>query len=316
MCDRALAPALEQLGQVGRHLAADEHEQPVAGLQARRAARQQRLVAAHDQRDERVARQPEIAQPRAGGGVARADHVLDDVRARARAPRRPRARTAGRSRLVGRDAQPARDRLDRRALQQGREQDREEHDVEELPRVGARRSITGKIASTTGTAPRRPGPAEQRLLAHGRSRCPSVDTARRQRPRDEDDHEREQRALPRDLVELVREHEQAEREEHRRAARPRRGPRGTRSRCAAPGGRPSRARAPRGRPRGSPSRPASPPRRTRARRRRARRPGRGPGVESRTRWNASRASMPDRRRRPRGRSRAAARTAAACRRSP
>ena len=186
--DRPRAPALEQLGQVGRHLAPDQHQQPVAGLQARRAARQQRLVAAHDQRDERVARQPEIAQ-RATPSAASPGRITCSTtsRARARAPRRPRAprlRRAGSSvvtpsrRATGSivvpcstvDSRTAKNTMLKNSRRVGHALD----DREDRQHDGHRAA--------------QPGPAEHRLLAPRRSRCrawtpPWPAAARRRRPR-------------------------------------------------------------------------------------------------------------------------------------
>ena len=79
--------------------------------------------------------------------------------------------------------------------------------------------MTGNVASTTGTAPRRPAqPSTRRSVKL--SGANAVATDHRQRPRDEDEHDRDQRALPREVVELVREDEQAEREEHRQLRDP------------------------------------------------------------------------------------------------
>ena len=214
----------------------------------------------------------------------------------------PSSRTAPTSRIEAgargsSDVTPSRRAtgVDRRALQQRREQHREEDDVEE--RLGLRRrpSITGKIASTTGTAPRRPGPAEQRLLAHAEAAaraCASDASragARRRRPR-------ARAACPRHATssEVGGEHEQAEREEHRQLRDPgqalvERG-HGALGRDVRPSPAPARP----GRRRGSPSRRACRRRRTRAPRWRATRPGRGPGLESRTRQERPRRQPADR----------------------
>ena len=146
------APALEQLRQLARDLAADEHEQPVARLQPGRAAREQRLVAAHDQRHERVARQSEVAQARARRRVAGTDHVLDHVGAQL-AHGADLEDRGGAGRLVRRDPEPARDGVDRRALEHGREQDGEEDDVEE--RLGLRDVLDHGEESRARPGPRR-----------------------------------------------------------------------------------------------------------------------------------------------------------------
>ena len=135
-------------------LAADEHEQPVAGLQPRRAARQQRLVAADDQRDERVARQPEVAQARARRRVARADHVLDHVGAELAhgADLEDRGGAGGSSdvtpsqRATGSIVVPC----------SSVESSTAKKTMLKNVSTAGTSSITGKIASTTGTAPRSP----------------------------------------------------------------------------------------------------------------------------------------------------------------
>ena len=84
----------------------------------------------------------------------------------------------------------------------------------------ARRSITGKVASTTGTAPRRPAqPSTTRSRRVKRSRA--VATNADSGPRDEHEDQRERGALEPDVAELAREDQQAEREEHRDLRDPR-----------------------------------------------------------------------------------------------
>ena len=75
------APALARLLERAHRRLAREHVEAIAGLQARRAARRQRLVVAHEHVDERVARQPEVAHAHADRGVALDERHLDDVRA-------------------------------------------------------------------------------------------------------------------------------------------------------------------------------------------------------------------------------------------
>ena len=172
-------------------------------------------------------------------------------------------------------------------------------------------SITGKVASTTGTAPRSPA-----QLSTTRSpvvkRSSAVATNVGQGPRDEDEDQRERGPLEPHVAELAREDEQAEREEHRDLGDPREALVEDRHRLLRRGCGPSRARAPRGTRRGSRSRGAWPRRRRRAPRSRASRPGTGPGsragcCEARRR----RASRP--RGRWRRRSPSRARTGAPCR---
>ena len=88
-------------------------------------------------------------------GVARAHPELHDLRAEAAhgAALDERRRHRG---LVARDAQPARERLEGRPCSSVETTHGEEDDVEEPRARRRRRSSTGKVARTTGTAPRRP----------------------------------------------------------------------------------------------------------------------------------------------------------------
>ena len=268
--------------QLARDLAAHEHEQPVALLEPGRAARQQRLVAAHDQRDERVARQPEVAQPRARRGVARAGSTCSTTsppssrtRADLEDPRRLR-------RLVGRHAEPPRHRLDRRALEQRREQHREEHDVEELLAVRRRRRSRG--TSRARPAPRRAGPPS-RAAPSLRSVEAAADRRERRASGRATNTTTSASSVPSTATSpsCGREDEQAEREEHRRAARPRPALVERRDRPPRRDVRRSEREARQVDGEEARSRRASRRRRTPAPTVRATRPGRGPGVESRTR---------------------------------
>ncbi len=208
--------------------------------------------------------------------------------------------------------QPAGDGLDRRALQQGREHDGEEDDVEELL-VGVHALDHREHREHDRHRAAQPRPAEQRLLAQLEAAAERGHD-RRERAGEEDDHEREQRALPRDLVEVGGEDEQAEREEHAELRDP--GEAFVERGHGAPGREARRAEREPAQVDGEEARAVQ--RRGEAeraaRRPRATRRGRGPG------WRAARARRPRaratrrRRRRP-GRSRAAGRTGGACPRS-
>ena len=80
--DRPLAPALDDAMHVARELGAQQHVQAVAGAQDGRAARRDGLVAADDDVDHRLARQPEVAH-------ACADHRVVAGRPGTRGSRRP-----------------------------------------------------------------------------------------------------------------------------------------------------------------------------------------------------------------------------------
>ena len=180
-----------------RALRAHEHVQLVAGEQARRAARRDRLVAAHDHVDDRLARQAEVAH-------AARRRSRRSRRPGTRAPRRRAARIVpasasgrGSAGSLRRDPEPLGERLERRALEQRRDQHGEEHDVEELVGCPATPAITGNVASTTGTAPRRPGPPEDRAARRrvvGRAPSPATTASGRAT---NTTHEREHRALER-----------------------------------------------------------------------------------------------------------------------
>ena len=111
--------------------------------------------AAHDHAQERVARQAQVAHATPHDRVIGRDRVLEDLGPEAAdgagLGERPRQR-----RLVRRHADGARQAA--RAWRPGgaSRHDGEEDDVEEAHAVSRTSAITGKIASTIGTAPRRP----------------------------------------------------------------------------------------------------------------------------------------------------------------
>ena len=125
------APALARLLERAHRRLADEHVEAIARLEARRAARRQRLLVAHEHVDERVARQPEVAHAHADRRVALDERHLDDVGAELADLPDLDERGAQR-RLARQRAELARDPGERRALQQRRDEHREERDVEEL----------------------------------------------------------------------------------------------------------------------------------------------------------------------------------------
>ena len=171
-----VVPAPGQLLDLLAQLAADEDVQLVALAQLGRAARRDRGAVADDHVDQRLARQPEFADQVAGGGRARAQAVGDDVAAHAADPARleqpPRQR-----RLVGGQAEPARQRLEARALDQGRGDDDEEDDREQLL-AGADAGDDREGREPDRRRAAQAGPAEHRPLAQVERR---EDRSRRRR---------------------------------------------------------------------------------------------------------------------------------------
>ena len=173
-------------------------------------------------------------------------------------------------------------------------------------------SMTGKVASTTGTAPRRPAQPEDDAIRRGEAVEGRADDGGG-RPREEHEHQRQRGALGGRVAQLAREHEQAEGEEHddlRHPAEPL-----VEHRDRALGGDAARSRAsgPRCRRRGSPSRAARRRSRRRSRRWRASPPGRA--RPCRAACAAAPRRRASRRRAPRPcRYRAPPRTGAPCRR--
>ena len=206
-------PALEQVGHVAGHLLAHHHVQPVVGLDARRAARQERLLSAHDHAQQRVSGQPERAHQLPDDRVVGAHRVLHDLGPeaadRARLDERLRQR-----RLAGGHAEPAGEPLDRRALEQRRDHDREEDDVEEVAALALRHTLDhGKRGEHDRDRTAEAGPTEHQPLARGEAIERSRERGR-QRPREEDKQQPEGGPLDPYVVQLAREDEQAKREEH------------------------------------------------------------------------------------------------------
>ena len=160
--DRAGAPAPHQLAELDRDLLADEHVQLVAVLDDRRPARRDRALAADDHVQQRLARQPELAHRVADDRVVGAHRELHRLGAEPVQQHRLDQRRRDRG-LVGGDAQPARDRLDRQPLQHGREQHDEERDLEDqVRRAGCPRS---RGRSRTRSGSRRAGPPSRASAA-------------------------------------------------------------------------------------------------------------------------------------------------------
>ena len=142
-------------------------------------------LVAHDHVDDRLARQPEVAHARADDGVV--VRRSGTRRPRRRAARIVPASASGRGSAGSVVVAPSRaaTRLERRALQQRRDQHREEHDVEELARCPARRRSPGTSRARPGTAPRRPAQPRARRARPTSSRSRASATVDRERPRDE-----------------------------------------------------------------------------------------------------------------------------------
>jgi hypothetical protein len=190
----------------------------VAGLEARRAARRDRLVAAHDDVDHRLARQAEVAHARPRHRVVGRDLVLEHLGAEAADRARLRQRP-GQGRLARRRAQEARERLERRPLDEGREEHGEEDDVEELRGLGD----TGddrERGQDDRHRPAQPGAREDGALGPREAR-PRRGQRHGDRPGDEDEDEGQDRPAHGDVVEAAGEDEQPEGDEHRDLGDPR-----------------------------------------------------------------------------------------------
>ena len=156
---------------------------------------------------------PQLAHAVADHGVVGRHRVLEHLRAQPpdRAGLGQRARQRG---LVGGHAEALGQRLEGRALEQRGDHHREEDDVEEVAGHGhvvdhreGREHHRHRAAQA--------GPAEHRALLAARSESNAVPRKVASRARHEHQHEREHGALEPDVVELAREHEQPERQEHR-----------------------------------------------------------------------------------------------------
>ena len=159
-----VAPAPQQLAELDRGLLADDHVQLVAGLHDRRPARRDRPLPAHHHVEQRLARQPELAHGVADDRVALAHGELDHLRAEPVEQHGLHQRRRDRG-LVGLHAEQPRHRLDRRALQHGREQHDEERDVEDRqPALDALRDREGGEHDRDRAAQARP--AEHEPLPH------------------------------------------------------------------------------------------------------------------------------------------------------
>ena len=110
--------------------AADQDVQPVARGHLGRAARQQRLVVAHDHADQRLARQLELVHAQPGDGVGVLYRVLQHLGAKA-PDRAHLVQGTGNGGLVADHAQSLGQGIERRPLHQGGGQHHEEDDVEE-----------------------------------------------------------------------------------------------------------------------------------------------------------------------------------------
>ena len=215
--DRPAPPARDQLAQLGRRLLADEHVQPVSARHARRPARQDGLALAHDHVDECLAGQLELAGPQPDDGVVVVDRVFDHLGAEP-ADRAGLGDRAGEGRNLGRQPEPARERLEGRSLQERREQHGEEDDVQELePLPDPRIHREQREHDRHGAA--QPSPAEHGPLRE-REALEGGGGEGGQRAGNERDHEREHRALQRHVQHVAREDQEPEGEEHRELRHP------------------------------------------------------------------------------------------------
>ena len=236
-----------------------QHVQAVAGLDARRAARRDRLPAAHDHVQQRVARQAELAH-RAARRPRRSAPTGYSTTSAPRPPDRPRLGQRPRQRRLARWSRPRRWASGSNVVP-----------CRSVETSTAKKTML-KNSSAAGHAvdhrergqhhrhrPAQAGPAEHDPLAPPRSRERASRATVAERARDEHEHEREHRALDRHVAELRREHEQPEHEEHRELGDPGEPLVEGGDRALGRDRRASRARAPPGRPRGSPSRAARRP---------------------------------------------------------
>ncbi len=206
----AVLPAVEGLRERRGRLLAHDDVHAVTRLDARVALRRDRGLAAHDDHHGRLRRQRQIAQAPPDGAVVGPDPVLRHLGAepgrRAAVAEGPRER-----RFCPREPEPARQGLERRPLQDRREDDDEEGDVEH-PAAAGHPGEHGEGGQDDGYAAAEPGPAEQDALAgpqalqrrhgpHGRG------------PRHEGEEERERRRAAGDGDEVRRHDEQPERQE-------------------------------------------------------------------------------------------------------
>ena len=183
IADRPRAPALEQRLHAVAHRRPHEDVQPVAGLDLARPARQQRLAVALEHAHQRLARQLELV------------HVQARRSRRSRPPgtRAPRRPAAGSSppRAAGGDSagssvvtpEPARERLERRALDQRGGEHHEEDDVEEvaalLDRPRSRGTWRARSAPRRAARPSPTSADSRRRKPNGPSRSPRPAAARR-----------------------------------------------------------------------------------------------------------------------------------------
>ena len=135
----------------------------VARLDPRAAARRDRVVAANDDGDERFAREAELADGRARDRVVGGDAELLQVERPRLASRRAAAATGA----GGADQpQSSREPLERRALQHDRDEDDEEHRVED--RVGGRGGVTRGRTSRARSGRRRAARPSRGARVRGR----------------------------------------------------------------------------------------------------------------------------------------------------
>ena len=136
LADRTFAPELEELLDALDQVAADEDVQPVADLKLGRSTRQQRLLAAHDHADQRLARQLQLARRR-GPAIASPSRIGNSKNSAPSLRMLPAWITGGSTaRWVvvsfSRLAKP----LEGRALEDRRREHDEEDDVVDRVRVG------------------------------------------------------------------------------------------------------------------------------------------------------------------------------------
>ena len=167
-------------------------------------------LVANDQHDNRLARNVEVTDERADDRVVGSDLVLEHVAAEG-ANGLDLDRRAVKGPRLGRQSEPAGERLESHALREGRDERHEEDRVEDRRAAGDVRRERKRREHDRHSAAQ-PGPREEELLA-----CATAKRRDRyddsERPGDEHEHRGERERRPGDRPEPAREDEQAEDDE-------------------------------------------------------------------------------------------------------
>ena len=170
-----LRQRLRRLAHQVSRLLTDQQVKLVAGLQAGGAAGRNRPVGPDDHVDDRVPRESEVADGRPGDRVVGGDRILEHLGTET--PDRPALGDRARQRGLARgQPQPPRQALERRALDERRDEHGEEHEVEVLDAAGDMVDHRERGQHDRDRAAQS-GPAQQRPLA------PAVGETGASRPR-------------------------------------------------------------------------------------------------------------------------------------